>query len=594
VKQLPPGMRTALRDIATQQKRPLEEVLVVAQKDLAELDSHRGRIGSWGFAALSRFVRRLGFRHAPIYDLDELEQLRQEVQSGSVVFLVTHKTYLDFFVLFEFFYRNNIQPPRIFGGANMAFAGFGLLARHSGGIFIRRSFRDDPVYKAVLSQHIADLLVQKESFMWAIEGTRSRTGKLLIPKLGLLNYVTAAARPLGEKAVSFVPVAVVYDRIPDVADMAAQEAGARKQKESLSWFFGYLRKLSGNFGDIHIRFGAPIVPGDTPDAPDLGVSSSEHAPGIEVQKLAFEACFRINEITPATMNSLVLLSLLCRGPSTLARVQRDTRELQSAILKLHPGAWQTKPSRPAANDPAACINDLVTAGLLHRSKSAAVEILQIKPQALSEALYYSNMAAHHLVIPAFTELSLASMFLRSMDFTKDCFESETLALRELFKFEFFFSRKETFHQQLQQELLNLGLPDPVPDSLGYESLHPYLGNKRIRVAIGVLVPYIGAYRAVVEQLLADPANAGLSEADLIARCLETARVAPVVASNMFRPGLSRALLANGLRVLDSRRLRCSPDDAGLGERQRLFLAELDRVEQALEFLATMNAPLPGE
>ena len=518
MKQLSPAMLSALGDIAQEHKRPLDELIAEAQKDFIELDSHRGRLGSWGFATLSRFVRRLGYRQAPIYDQLELEQMRQAVQSGSVVFLVTHKTYLDFFVLFEFFYRHNILPPRIFGGANMAFAGFGPLARRSGGIFIRRSFRDDPVYKAVLNQYIADLLVQQESFMWAIEGTRSRTGKLLIPKLGLLNYVTAAARPLGENAVCFIPVAVVYDRIPDVTDMAAQEAGAKKQKESLAWFFGYMRKLSGHFGDIHIRFGTPIAPGDTPEAPDLGQTSSEQAPGIAVQKLAFEACFRINEMTPATMNSLLLLSLLCRGPCTVDQLQHDAHDLQASIVKLHPGAQQQKPSRPAANDPAASARGLVTAGLLEYAQAGPAETLRIKPRSLSEAIYYSNMAAHHLVIPAFTELSLALMSLQSMDFTMARFESECLALRELFKYEFFFSRKENFHQQLRQELVNLGMPDPVTGSLGHETLQPYLRNKRMRVAIGVLVPYIGAYRAVAEQLMADPASAALGDVALIAQC----------------------------------------------------------------------------
>jgi len=588
MKQLPTALVDELREIASLQQRPLDELMASAGRDLEELDSRRGRLGSWMFAALSRFVRRRGYRQEPIHDHDELEQVRQAIAAGSVVFLVTHKTYLDFFVLFDFFYRQGLLPPRIFGGANMAFAGFGPLARRSGGIFIRRSFRDDPVYKAALNQRITELLEQKESFMWAIEGTRSRTGKLLIPRLGLLNYVTAAAKNLGESAVCFVPVAVVYDRIPDVADMAAQEAGARKQSESLSWFFGYLRKLKGQFGDIHIRFGAPIAPGETPEAPDLKTTGHTQTAHVAVQKLAFEACFQINQITPATMNSLVLLSLLCRGEGTPISLERDTRELRSAILKLYPDAQGRRPSRRAANDTAASISGLVDAGILEPYGPLPAARFRIKQSSLSEAIYYSNMAAHHLVIPAFAELALALMLLRQVAFSHSGFDAECFALRELFKFEFFFSRKATFNQQIRSELARLGLPDPLPDSQGPDLMPECLRNKPIRVATGVIAPYVPAYRAVAEQVHESPPDPAQTDDELIRRCLETARAAPATSSIGFRPGLSRALLANGLRVLDSRQLRSHQNGAVSGERCRLLLEELGQIEQALELLASMN------
>jgi len=609
---LPVALQSRLRQIAEASQRSFEDVCAEARQDLEELASVRSGMGTWLFARLSRFVRRRGYRQSPIHDLAELQMLQQAMGRGSLVFLVTHKTYLDFFVLFEFFHHHGMTPPRIFGGANMAFAGFGALARRAGGIFIRRSFKDNAIYKAVLNQCIANLLKQRESFMWAIEGTRSRTGKLLIPRLGLLHYVTEAAstlseemgNELGDEIVSFIPVGVVYDRIPDVADMATQEAGAGKQRESLAWFFRYLRKLHGQHGDIHVRFGAPIALGETPDAPDLGSSSTESGQTqIAVQKLAFEACFRINEISPATMTSLVLLSLLCRGTGTVARIQQDVLLLQSYMQDKHPAARGQRPSRAGSESAVECIAALQRAGLLQASEgqpgenspgeslsagSVSGRAIQLRPQSLSEAIYYSNMAAHHFLIPAFAELALALMARRASGFSLSGFEAQCLELRELFKFEFFFSRKPLFRLQLEQELVQLGLLDEARPQIDSEGLLNCLKSKPFRLATGVLAPYLTAYRAVAEQLARDSASSRLDDVQLQKLCLETARNSAEQPSNVFRPGLSLALLANGIRVADSRGLRADQNEASRQEQCYALIAELDEIEGALARLLEMN------
>lgn len=610
---LPAALQTHLREIAAASQRPFAELCEEARKDLEELASVRSRLGTWLFACLSGFVRRRGYRQAPIHDLAELEMLRQAMSSGSQVFLVTHKTYLDFFVLFEFFYRHGMTAPRIFGGANMAFAGFGPLARRAGGIFIRRSFKDDAVYKSALSQCIADLVKQGDSFMWAIEGTRSRTGKLLIPRLGLLHYVTQATsapgNELGDRAVSFVPVGVVYDRIPDVADMAAQEAGAGKQRESLAWFFRYLRKLGGRHGDIHVRFGAPITLGETPDAPDLGSSSTESQNAqIAVQKLAFEACFRINEVTPATMTSLVLLSLLSRGSGSVASIERDVAVLQHFMQERHPAAQGRRPSRAGSESPAQCMAVLQRAGLLGSDGLSDGDLsgvrLQVQPQSLPEAIYYSNMAAHHFLIPAFAELALALMARRANGFSIVGYEAQCLALRELFKFEFFFSRKALFRLQLEQELAQLGLPDAAGPGIDSAGLLQCLGSKPIRLATGVLAPYLAAYRAIAERLACDSSSKDLADAELQKLCLEVARnkADPPAArkaermggrlaeqsSGVLRSVLSLALLANGIRVADSRGLRTNQDEAARRGRCHDLISELEEIEAALAQLLEMN------
>lgn len=593
-----------LQQTAADTGSPPGEVEREARAALQELGGRRGRLGSALFAALSRFIRRRGYPRAPVYDLQELQQVREAMDQGSVVFLVSHKTYLDFFVLFEFFHYLGMTPPRIFGGANMAFAGFGPLARQAGGIFIRRSFRDDLVYKVALRQRLRTLVRQGESFMWAIEGTRSRTGKLLIPRLGLLHYMTGAARQVEEAAVRFIPVAVVYDRIPDVADMAAQDAGARKSAESLAWFIRYLRSLGENFGDIHLRFGQPIALHETPAAPDLSGPEGEAASQAEVQKLAFETCFRINQVSPATPTSLVLLSVLCHGKRTRRQIPGDVRHLAHRVQAASPTAQERSPNRRIDEDSdrhiAEQVDALIRAGVLQDFAGGSVQELRIRPQALSMAIYYSNMAAHHFVLPAFVELALAVLVQRGSDCSRADFLHECMELRELYKYEFFFSRKDEFRRQLLAELRELapGLGDHFTST----DLRQCLQSLPLRVAVGVLSPYLEAYRRAASYCLGHPAHVGQDENELLdklmaeSQALTTSYPAGQAGSaglGLPELGVSRALLANGLLVARSSRLRIGPTD-GPGQNEPAqasvpgLLARLDEVEAALGVLAAMN------
>jgi glycerol-3-phosphate O-acyltransferase len=592
-RQLTSQLNQELQQIGGASGRPMSDITAELQRDLHELGGRRGRLGSWLFASLSRFIRRRGYPQQAVYDLGEWQQVREAMSSGSTVFLISHKTYLDFFVLFEFFYDQGIPPPRIFGGANMAFAGFGLLARHAGGIFIRRSFREDPVYKAALRHRLRTLIQEGESFMWAIEGTRSRTGKLLIPRLGLLHYMTDSSQQLDQTEVRFVPVALVYDRIPDVADMAAQDAGAVKPAESLSWFMRYLRSLGGSLGDIHLRFGQPIMLHETPAAPDLMEATATQSHQAEVQKLAFEACFRINQISPATPTSLVLLSLLCHGRRNKLQIRQDVLELAAAVRAACPGAQEQMPSRSVEGDTDGHVNALLAAGVLEAPEGWPQNELRIRPKAISMAIYYSNMAAHHFVISAFAELALALLVLRGNDASQEDFLGECFDLRELFKYEFFFSRKDEFQRHLLQELQALGtsLRSGQPVATLLQSLR----GKKVRVAVGVLSPYLAAYRQVVTYLLTQPVSSDESDEALLGAMLSAAHAAPAAPARhngLPETGVSRALLANGLLVAGNYRLRAAAtDEPGQDEaiqRQRKFSARLDAIEAALGLLAALN------
>ena len=120
-----------LARLAAAAGRPPGDIRAEAERDLREMHCRRNSLAVHTFAALSRLVYRRGYRREPVYDRDDIESLRALSRERSIVYLVTHKTYLDFFVLFDFLHRQGLQTPYVFGGINMDFAGFGSLARHA-------------------------------------------------------------------------------------------------------------------------------------------------------------------------------------------------------------------------------------------------------------------------------------------------------------------------------------------------------------------------------------------------------------------------------------------------------------------------------
>ena len=570
-----------LETIADDTGRPLEALRSEASDDFDEMHGDRRQFAVRSFAWLSRYLCRRGYHPDYYYDVAELEQVRRLAAKQSVVYLVTHKTYLDFFVLYDFFYRNGISPPYIFGGVNMAFAGFGSFARRAGGIFIRRTFADDPVYKAVLRRYMQYLIGKGCSFSWAIEGTRSRTGKLVMPKLGLLKYVVDASRPLGDDAISYIPVSVSYDQIPDVIDMAAQEAGENKKPESLKWFAGYVRGLDSRFGNIYVRFGEAVALHDTPDAPDLAISQKLHSPKIiEVEKLAFEVCYRINEVTPATETSLILMSLLCRTTARPKGIREDVATLQNYMKQRQSSSMFTSPNLPIINDVDAALSSLIDHGIVQQDPDG--DHCSIVPERYLVALYYSNMAVHHFVIAAFAELGLLNVTHDESSSGDSAFREEVLRLRDLFKFEFFFSPKEQFRDQFVHEFAFLGTPIAAFGKQDRAAAEALLRRQPLLVAFGVLSPFINAYRVVARCLLDADTNALGDRNTFIASCQAESRKV-----GAGYPGFaSKTLLTNGYLLAENKGLL--NDEPGVTERRQRFVEELHFVAQQLEEIREMS------
>jgi glycerol-3-phosphate O-acyltransferase len=502
--------RAALKRLAREQGLNFAEAEQYAEKCLAELAVRPGdRYLSW-IAALARFMYTRSFE--PEFDIntEALEELKKLSKTHPLVFLWSHRSHLDGFVLTRTLYDAEFRPqPLIFAGINMNFLGFGALAKHSGAIFLRRSFKDDEVYKLVMRGVIDYLAARRVPLSWSIEGTRSRTGRLLRPKLGLVSWVMDAYRRASIEDALFVPVSISFDQIPEMDDYIAMQHGTPKRKESLRWFVEYIAGMKARFGKVYVRFAEPLSLSQS--LPASAVPRDPADRGSEVQKVALEICNRIEHATPITFPDLVTMVLLAANDRALddEQIFRQASEIVGIIARRGmPTAGGFDIRGPG--ELAETLQSLTDTGLLERYSQGHVPVYRITPGRQLAAAYYRNTIVHYFLSSAMAEAALAAT---RFDPSGRSFEEALLGLRDLLKFEFSFKPKDEF----------------LNDAIGYlDDRYPAWRTRSDGLAAGpqplfgqsILRSFIEAYTVVAALLSADGAEPVQdSESELVSNCL---------------------------------------------------------------------------
>jgi glycerol-3-phosphate O-acyltransferase len=158
---------------------------------------------------------------------------RAAEQGVSLIFLPCHKSHIDYLVVSYILYSVGIALPHIAAGDNLNLPGIGTLLRYNGAFFIRRQWGDDKLYVSVMKEYIELLMAKGYNIEAFIEGTRSRTGKLLRPKFGILKSCLDAVYSGRVKDAILVPVSIGYDKVIETPSYVDELLGRPKEKESL-------------------------------------------------------------------------------------------------------------------------------------------------------------------------------------------------------------------------------------------------------------------------------------------------------------------------------------------------------------------------
>ena len=493
---------------------------------------------------LNRKISTLGYDADIVVDEANLQRVRQICKQHPAAILCTHKTHVDFPALNKVLFDYDFPALHTMGGVNMAFAGLGFLARRAGVIFIRRSFQDNPLYKLILRQYIAYLMEKHFPLSWAFEGTRSRVGKLMPPKYGILKYVIEAGHANDQRMLHIIPVAMNYDLIGDVRDYAKEQSGIKKRPESLSWFIGYMRSLRRPMGKIYMDFGEPVVLDNVPSGEDK----------LALSKLALQVGVEANRVTPITLASLATMVLLGSAPRALTRDEL-TREIARVIFWAQARNIKITRHFEIENEAelAALAQVLIDNRLVTRYDDGPEDVYAIAPRQEAVASYYRNTTIHHFVTKAIAELALASISTNEQS-PLTAFWQEVDRLRDLFKFEFFYTPKEEFQEEVGQELRRYATDWEDRLSKSADFGRTLLRDFRPLVAHATLTQFVEAYYVVADVAAVTPHDTALDAKDCLRRCFAYGRQAYRQRRISSEASIGKLLFQNGYKWMENRGL----------------------------------------
>src|SRR5690606_19212307 len=188
-----------------------------------------------------------------------LDHRQASAPGNEIVYVPSHRSHMDYLLLSYLLYTKGVVPPHIVAGINLNLPVVGTLLRKGGAFFIRRSIRGSALYSTVLSEYVAKLVSGGYSIEYFVEGGRSRTGRLLPPKGGMVSMTVRAFLRQPTRPVLFQPVYIGYEKLMEGNSYLDELSGKQKKGESIWQLLGGIPKvLRSNYGQVVVNFGEPI------------------------------------------------------------------------------------------------------------------------------------------------------------------------------------------------------------------------------------------------------------------------------------------------------------------------------------------------
>ena len=395
-------VRKAIRRHSESNKVPIHKAVARARRYANEIAAN------YSYTTVRVMERLLKWLWNRLYDgveVSGIDRLKAVSEGNEVIYVPCHRSHIDYLLLSYVVYQHGLVPPHIAAGVNLNLPVIGPILRSGGAFFMRRSFRDDPLYAAVFQRYFALNLAKGVAMEYFIEGGRSRTGRLLPAKPGMLSMTVRAYLREPVRPVVFVPVYFGYERLFEGRSYLSELSGRPKEKETLLGMVKAIRQLRREFGRVHVNFGAPIFldevlgqarPGWREEPLDEDEKPAWTGPVVEM--LGEEILARINSAAAASPVNLLALALLATPRQAMVE-QPLVRilELFAALL------------RKAPYDPGVTVTELGGAemiaygerlGLLERRPHRLGDVITLAPKEALLATYFRNNAAHLVALPS--------------------------------------------------------------------------------------------------------------------------------------------------------------------------------------------------
>ncbi|MDP9082265.1 MAG: glycerol-3-phosphate 1-O-acyltransferase PlsB [Pseudomonadota bacterium] len=338
---------------------------------------------------------------------EHAEKLNETGDGAEVIYVPCHRSHMDYLLLSYVIYHKGFAVPHVAAGINLNLPVIGRYLRKGGAFFLRRSFKGDALYAAVFAKYLGVMMARGHSLEYFIEGGRSRTGRLLSPRTGMLSMSVRAFLRDPKRPVVFMPVYFGYERIVEGRTYIGELSGQPKKRESV---LGLIRStmavLRSKLGKVHVNLGEPIALDEllrrhhplwrsaAPAEADLRADWIGEA----VSDLAKRINVEINAAAAVTPINLVAMAILATPRQALAEADLVRQiELYQRLLRDAPYSPLVTVSRDTGAQMTAYAESF---GLLQRQKHPLGDIMRMNSENAVLATYYRNNILHLFAMPS--------------------------------------------------------------------------------------------------------------------------------------------------------------------------------------------------
>jgi glycerol-3-phosphate O-acyltransferase len=360
-------------------------------------------------AALARLWNRL-------YDgveFGHVETLERSAEGNEIIYVPCHRSHMDYLLLSYAIYVHGYAIPHIAAGINLNLPIVGRFLRKGGAFFIRRSFRGNSLYTVVFMKYLAAIMARGHSIEYFIEGGRSRTGRLLQPKTGMLSMTVRSFLRYPIRPIVFIPVYFGYERIVEGTTYIGELSGKPKEKESVFGLVRTLRRLRGRFGKVHVNLGEPIQLAALLDRHDAdwrthAMEDDARAPwiGNAVDALASTIMRNINSAAAVTPINLLAITLLATPRLALPETELLRQiDLYCDLLRGFAYSDRVTVTPLGAAEILAYGETMKT---LSRERHPLGDIIRMSDESAILATYYRNNILHLFAMPSLLACAFVS------------------------------------------------------------------------------------------------------------------------------------------------------------------------------------------
>jgi glycerol-3-phosphate O-acyltransferase len=338
-------------------------------------------------------------------EVKHADKVRALAQNGhEIIYVPCHRSHMDYLLLTYVIYHEGLVTPHIAAGINLNFRPVGGLLRKAGAFYLRRSFAGNKLYSAVFKEYLELLFNKGYSVKFFPEGGRSRTGRLLPPKTGMLAMTLQALIKGINRPVSIVPVYIGYEHVMEVSSYMKELKGTGKKKESFLQIFSAIKKLK-NYGYGFLNFGEPInltnfIDQQVPDWRDnLDITSDKKPKWLTpvVNNLATEVMGRINQA--AAVSGMAICSMCLLSAKKHAMAQSELELAINNFLELLADSPFSELMTLPQIDGQKLLENTLKLNKFDVSEDSFGKIISLKNQNAVALTYYRNNILHLFALP---------------------------------------------------------------------------------------------------------------------------------------------------------------------------------------------------